>query len=246
MGVKQIESIMAGLGFSAYEARAYAALVREHPLTGYELSKRSGVPGSKIYECIDRLNRKRLITPVGDNPARYVAVPPDELVERLSRDFESSVDTLSRLLKEDIAPDTVDYIFNINGYQDIIGKASDLIRRSLHSLELSLWGNEISELKKDIEDAVSRGVHIRLLSFNGADIDGVEIHRHRPLAENESSGRWITVVMDKSEALTGQCSGEGTIVAAWTRNRCLVFISEKYIEHEIIKIRESHDNQRVK
>jgi sugar-specific transcriptional regulator TrmB len=175
-----------------------------------------------------------------------VAVPPDELVDRLTRDFESSVDTLSRLLKEDIAPDTVDYIFNINGYQDIIGKASDLIRRAEQSLELSLWGNEISELRNDIDDAVSRGVHVRLLSFNGAYIEGVETHCHRPLAENESSGRWITVVMDKSEALTGQCSGEGAIVAAWTRNRCLVFISGKYIEHEIIKIRESQYNQRMK
>jgi len=63
--------------------------------------------------------------------------------------------------------------------------------------------------------------------------------RHRSFARENYTGRAITVVRDRREALTGQCSGEGGIVAAWTKNRNLVFISLKYIEHEIIRIRES-------
>lgn len=239
MSIEQIESIMTGLGFTSYEARAYTALVREHPLTGYELSKRSGIPGSKIYECIERLNRKRLIVPVGDNPARYVAVPPDELVKKLSRDFDISVKNLGELLKTDMADDSVDYIFNIYGYHEIIAKAAEMIDQAKTRIELSLWDREIETLSAEIRAAVERGVPVRLLSFNSHDINGVEVHHHRPLGESESVERWITVVADECEALTGQSSGEETSVAAWTRNRCIVFIARKYIEHEIIKIVES-------
>ncbi|MBN1935168.1 MAG: TrmB family transcriptional regulator, partial [Anaerolineae bacterium] len=32
------------IGFSEYEAKAYIALLRENPITGYQLSKLSGVP----------------------------------------------------------------------------------------------------------------------------------------------------------------------------------------------------------
>jgi len=243
MSIKQIESIMTGLGFTAYEARAYTALVRESPLTGYELSKKSGIPGSKVYECIERLNRKRLITQVGDNPSRYVAVPPEELVNRLSRDFDTSVKNLADLLKKDSGAETVDYIFNMYGYDDVIGKAVEMISRAEHSLDLSLWGQETSILGNEIDNAVRRGVNVRLLSFNGAIIEGVDIFHHRPLSEDEATGRWITVVKDQNEVLTGRCSGEGAIVAAWTRNICLVFISGKYIEHEIIKIRDTDGQQ---
>ncbi len=239
MNIDHVESIMTGLGFSLYEARAYAALVGENPLTGYELSKRSGIPRSKIYECIERLNRKRLVIPVSDNPVRYVPVPPDELVRRLSSEFESSVQMLGTLLKEGIESDTVEYIFNISGYKDIIDRAGDMIRSAHSTLELSLWKQEIRELEIDLRQALERGVTVRLISFNGDELKwAAEVYRHRPLRESEFSGRWITIVKDKREVLTGQCSGEGGIVVAWTRNKCLVFVSLKYIEHEIIKIKE--------
>jgi len=43
MGNDPIEKLIA-LGFSEYEAKAYVALLRENPVTGYQLSKLSGVP----------------------------------------------------------------------------------------------------------------------------------------------------------------------------------------------------------
>ncbi len=235
MNVDKIENIMCSIGFTRYEARAYAALVIESPLTGYELSKQSGIPGSKIYECIDRLVRKELIMPVSDNPARYVAVPPEELVRRLSSDFDQSLTTLKELLKKKAKTDTVEYIFNINGYDEIIGKAREMAERAEQSLDCSLWDSEASELAGAFSQAVQRGVKVRHLSFGEQDIEGTERYCHKVIDESDTNGRWITVVADNSEALTGQCSGDN-VVAAWTRNPCLVFTSQKYIEHEIIKI----------
>ena len=258
MNIERVVSIMNGLGFSPYEAKAYAALVREHPLTGYELSGISGIPRSKIYECIERLDRKKLIVTVEGSPVRYVPVPPDELVRRLSNEFDSSVKTLGILLNEEKENDPVDYIFNISGYDEIIGKAIEIIQGAHHHLDISIWNDELEKLLPHLKNVSQHGVKIRLLLFtcppfhscppkplrrrdgrrDGYDIDWAEAYHHRMLDESEYTGRWLSVVKDRSEVLTGQCSGEGGIVAAWTRNRCIVFVNLKYIEHEIIKIKE--------
>ncbi len=238
MKSEEIESVMSGLGFSLYESRAYAALVSEYPLTGYELSGRSGIPRSKIYECIERLVRKGLLVAVDGTPVRYAPVPPEELVRRLSSEFSSSLDLLGQLLKKESRADEVEYVFNIGGYDRIIAKAGDLTRSAESSLDLAIWGEELGQIRDVLEQAALRGVRVRILAFDGGDAPSCEVYRHRALAPGEFSGRWIAVVRDRREVLTGQCSGGGEIVAAWTKNPCLVFMSLKYIEHEIIRIRE--------
>lgn len=233
-----ITDIMTSLGYSTYEARAYEALVREHPLTGYELSGRSGIPRSKVYESIERLVRKEMAIPVAGNPVRYVPVPPEEVMRRLSADFERSIGTLSDLFRREQRADRIDYIFNIAGGEAIIGKAADMIAGAGTSLDLSLWREELDHLREPLGDAAARGVRIRLLSFGGGVLSEAQVYPHRPLGPGEADGRWITVVKDRAEVLTGHCAGPGENVAAWTHNRNLVFMSLKYIEHEIIKIGE--------
>ncbi len=239
MDSERIEAVMTGLGFSLYESRAYIALVGDNPLTGYELSGHSGIPRSKVYECLERLKRKGLVFPVEGSPVKYVPVPPEELVRRLSREFGSSLDLLGQLLREERRSDRAEYIFNIGGYDGVAEKAREMIRDARGELDLALWGEEIARLRCDLTDAGARGIRVRLLTFNGESIPGCEVYRHRAISPEESSGRWITVVRDHAEVLTGQCTGEGGALAAWTRNRSLVFVSLKYLEHEIIRIRES-------
>ncbi len=239
MNTRDVESILTDLGFSLYEARAYASQVHETPSTGYELAKRSGIPRSKIYECIERLARKRILMPVGDNPVKYIAVPPEELVRRMSSDFETSIGNLERLLAGNGGEEAYDFIFNINGYDDIIGRAEEMIGKAAMTLDLSLWREEIERLAPSIRDAVERGIRVRLISFDGGEVAGAECHHHRPLVPEEFTGRWITLIRDGAEVLTGQCSDGNAAVAAWTRNKCLVFVSMKYIEHEIIKLMDS-------
>ena len=239
MQTDQIESIMASLGFSLYESRAYAALVMENPLTGYELSGKSGIPRSKVYECIERLKRKGLLVPVEENPVKYAPLPPKELVRRLSKEFRSSLETLGHLLAEEKTSNRVDYIFNVRGYEEIIAKSIEMIEDARNELALALWGEEITRFEGEIQRAVKRGVTVHLLAFDGGKaVEGCETYRH-PSIEKDVTGKSITVVRDRSEVLTGQLSGEGGTVSAWTRNHNLVFISLKYIEHEIIRIRES-------
>jgi sugar-specific transcriptional regulator TrmB len=48
------------LGLTNFEARAYLSLLKQGNVTGYELSKDSGIPSSKIYSVLNHLVRKTL------------------------------------------------------------------------------------------------------------------------------------------------------------------------------------------
>src|SRR5690606_22780106 len=43
------------LGFTAYEAKVYLALLSRPGSTGYEVARHSGVPRSKVYEVLEKL-----------------------------------------------------------------------------------------------------------------------------------------------------------------------------------------------
>ena len=50
-----LKDYLTQIGFSEYEAKVYLALLHESPGTGYQLSKKSGVPRSMVYEALGRL-----------------------------------------------------------------------------------------------------------------------------------------------------------------------------------------------
>ncbi len=71
------------LGFTQYEAQAYAALVGQAALTGAEVGRRAGMPPSKIYETLGRLEARGAVLVNRSEPVRYAAVPHRSLLEDL-------------------------------------------------------------------------------------------------------------------------------------------------------------------
>ena len=64
MVVNKIISHLIEVGFSEYEAKVYASLVKTNPATAYEIAKNSGIPTSKIYEVISKLQEKKISSSV--------------------------------------------------------------------------------------------------------------------------------------------------------------------------------------
>jgi sugar-specific transcriptional regulator TrmB len=66
------------VGFTEYEAKAYVALLRLGPATGYQVAKESGVPRSMVYEILNKLVARGAVAPQSfAEMVRYASVPPD-------------------------------------------------------------------------------------------------------------------------------------------------------------------------
>ena len=87
------------VGFSLYEARLYATLLRHGPQNGNELSRNSGVPSSKVYGTVEKLMAEGTVQSIKSSAGtRFVALQPDELINRLRRQFNEPLDFLAEKL----------------------------------------------------------------------------------------------------------------------------------------------------
>jgi len=89
--LSKLKEALLKLGLSESEIRAYLKLLEEGPLTAMDLSRKAGVPYSKVYEVLKRLEEKGwIVAASGGRPTLFSARPPREAVEiwRARRDME--------------------------------------------------------------------------------------------------------------------------------------------------------------
>ena len=168
---ERIVQTLKQLGFTASAAKAYMALLKEYPATGYELAARSGVPRSAIYNVMRRLEAQGVVNAVSDKPARYVPLAPQQLCSlirsRVGRDLSSLEGAL-----QDLARPSAAETWTIRGYAETLDRAAELIERSRKSVWGAVWRREATRLAEPIHRAVERGLDVVLFSFTALE-DGL-------------------------------------------------------------------------
>ena len=82
------------LGLTRYEARAYSSLVARDRYTAAELARESGIPRQRVYDVLDSLVERGLVTARPGQVVRYSAVDPAVAVDRLLTVHRSTLDRL--------------------------------------------------------------------------------------------------------------------------------------------------------
>lgn len=85
------------LGLARYEARVYLALIRRDAYTAAEVAREAGVPRQRVYDVLEALVRRRLVTTRPGRVTTYCAVPPELALARLMTLRRESVDRLERV-----------------------------------------------------------------------------------------------------------------------------------------------------
>src|SRR5689334_10154640 len=133
------------IGLGDYEAKLYLALVKRHPATGYELARSSGVPSSKVYEVLARLQEKDIVvvTDGGGRAKRYVPVDPEEFVDRYRTRVDRVLDGLRDELEAVGGDEPVGYIWNVQGRAPLLERTTHVIERAERTLLVSAWDEEL-------------------------------------------------------------------------------------------------------
>jgi len=75
-----------------YEAKVWSALLSRGIATAGELADISGVPRSRCYDVLEGLEKKGFIIMKLGKPIRYIAVQPEEIVDRVKKDINQNRD----------------------------------------------------------------------------------------------------------------------------------------------------------
>ena len=218
-------------GFTANEAKAYLSLLQNNPATGYEVSGKSGIPRSAIYEILKRLENTGMVSCVDTKPTRYIPLPPDNFFDLLENNFSTNLDTLKESLRNVNTDLEVGDLWNIRGYDTMVDRARNMIRTAKDSVYLSIWQTEYEKLHADLLEAEKRGVNIVIFSFCEikADIGTVFSYNLDTSRLKNVWSRKILLVADRDSALLGGVEMLPTNKVAWTKNAAIVAIALNYI-----------------
>ena len=156
--VDQAAELLQELGLKEYEARCFVGLVRVHSGTAKQLSEITDVPRTRIYDAIRVLEAQGLVEVQHSNPQRFRAVPVEEAVHSLRKQYEDRVDRFGDVI-EAIDPidednDTpVQEVWALTGKVAIANRAAKLIESATEEVVLVL-GNE-ALLTPDLVDQLN-------------------------------------------------------------------------------------------
>ena len=235
MKTKTIENLVK-LGFSEYEAKAYVALLQEHPATGYQLSKISGIPRSMIYEVMGKLITRgtaMLLHKFGST--QYAPVPAEEYLSQLNRDYTELVADIKTDLTELDSASDMAYVWNIDGHNNMMAKAVEMISQAKNRIYLAVLPLTYPALKTTLEKAVGSGVRVVLYSSSELDLPGGRVVVS-PLSEDDlkqDEGLGFVLVTDGQEVLIGERLSASNARASWTRSPLFVLIAEHHLRTDL-------------
>lgn len=79
------------IGLNLYERRLWVALLAKGSSTAGELSEIANVPRSRTYDVLQSLAEKGFVVVQAAKPLRYVALPPEEALERAKKKIEENM-----------------------------------------------------------------------------------------------------------------------------------------------------------
>lgn len=252
--MSQLVEQLQHLGFSQYEAQAYITLLQHEPLNGYELAKHSGIPRPSIYPVIQKLEERGAVLRMeSENAVRYAALPPEQLLAGLGRQYRESLEAAERSLSELSVRKEDEHLWNVRGYPVFIEQARALIESAREKLMVAISPVEAAVLAEEMRGAERRGVAITTLCLAecSKECGGCRGRIHRFPVAPEPQGRWLILAQDEQELLAGEIRAsakpdEGGITASSategedidtnavrTRQKLLVNLALWYIRQSI-------------
>jgi sugar-specific transcriptional regulator TrmB len=235
MGNDPIE-LLVKIGFSEYEAKAYVALLRKSPVSGYELSKLSEVPRSMIYEVAAKLKTRGAVMILRTGGAtKYAAVPSDAYLDQLHREYHELISSSKKELSSLTSIPDLDYVWNIEGRDNIMAKAVEMIDQAKSHVYLSLVPTTFPFLRPALERAIERGVRVVVYSTDELDLPGgqVVVAHVAQQALEQARGLGLILAVDGAEVLVGEWLADTQARASWASSPLLVFITEHHLRTDL-------------
>ena len=204
-------------GLNLYEAKIWTALLSRGVSTAGELSEISGVPRSRAYDILESLERKGFAVMKVGKPIKYIAIPPEEVIERAKKYMEAEhkervkklesvrdselMDTLKQLYEKGVKLlRPTEYSGVVRGRHNLLNHLSFMIRNAKQEVilvtdEKALF-EKVEALEKVLEGAKRRGVKVRIAAPVGRG-DKELVEKLKKFAEfkplKEEVGRFCVV-----------------------------------------------------
>ena len=210
-----IERLME-FGLTRQEANIYQCLLTEGKVTGYEVSKQTGISRSNAYNSLANMTEKGASYLVEEGHTRkYVPVPLDEFCRNRIRKLEESRNWLIAHVPSERT--YVEGYITIEGADHILDKMRNILKKVEERVYISLTRNYLLLLVGELQTLIAAKKQVVIITDQPTAFSRAKVY------VGEDRGMRIGVIADSRYVLTGEY-GEGSI------NTCLYSGQKNFVE----------------
>ncbi len=173
------------LGLTEYETAAYLALVEGGQISASDISSRSKVPYSRIYDVLGRLEEKAFIQVQRGRPTIYIAKAPTEVARLVRMAWEDKIETASSIVVNELQPRferevqaSSRDVWLMHGRAAILAKALEMLESARDEVKLSVPSLDMG--MEDLTAIIERVLRVKasivqVLTSRGAESLGLPI-----------------------------------------------------------------------
>jgi sugar-specific transcriptional regulator TrmB len=199
-----------------YEVKIWTALLSRGISTAGELSDIANVPRSRSYDVLESLEKKGFIVMKIGKPIKYIAVSPEEVVERVKKNMKKEADESVARLENLKNTDVIGELKGLHTQGVELVEPTDLSgslrgRHNLYNhMELTIKGAEesvtlittssgllrkIEGLKPTFQEVAKRGVKIRICAPMNKELEAAarELDGIADVRDCKIKGRFLIV-----------------------------------------------------
>lgn len=171
------------VGLNLYQRRIWVALLAKGSSTAGELSEIANVPRSRVYDVLQSLAERGFIVMQSAKPLRYVALPPEEALEKAKKKIEEDTKEMVRridMLKSSEIMQELKEIHNkglkliapeeitgaLKGSASINQQLSTMFKKALKKINIVTTPEDLNLLYKShfdvLKEASKKGVEIKI------------------------------------------------------------------------------------
>ncbi|MGY5874358.1 MAG: helix-turn-helix domain-containing protein [Candidatus Thorarchaeota archaeon] len=161
------------IGLTEYETAAYLTLVDGGEMSASDVSSKSTVPFSRVYDVLGRLESRGFIQLIKGRPTLYLAKAPSEVVKLVQISWTELLEKHSKVIVDELqprfeqeTPATTRDVWLLHGRSAILAKALETLESTREELLLSIPSLDVSEseVKSIVEGVLTVKVKVKILT----------------------------------------------------------------------------------
>ncbi|WP_306054956.1 TrmB family transcriptional regulator [Natronococcus wangiae] len=154
------------LGLTEYESRCFVALTKISRGTAKEISQVADIPRSRVYDTIERLERKGLVDIQQSDPREYRAIEIEAACQRIRENYDSRINSAENALQQIETPESTEDegVWSISQTEHVTDRIVMFLENAEESIHYLVATDDVvaEEIRDRLRSATDRGVEVVL------------------------------------------------------------------------------------
>ncbi len=218
---------LAQFGLTRQEANIYLCLLRNRDLSGYEVSKITGISRSNVYSALASLVEEGAAYLLEGETNKYTAVAIEDFCENKIRRLTALKQELIMQIPQ-IGDSSEGYI-TISSHRHIMDKIYNMLEHVAYRVYLSMPAEYLEQFRNHLEQLAADGKKVVLLV---SDLPSVEI-KGSIVYQTDKRDRQLRLIVDSSYVLTGEMNGDASDSCLYCAQKNFVNVFKDSLRNEI-------------